>query len=53
MDIVYSNKVNTNLKNITPMNTIVSQFNIQGNVVEVAPLGNGLINTTLGPRLFC
>ena len=28
------------------MNTIVSQFNIQGNVVEVAPLGNGLINTT-------
>ena len=37
---------NTNLKNITPMNTIVSQFNIQGNVVEVAPLGNGLINTT-------
>ena len=28
------------------MNTVVSQFNIQGNVVEVAPLGNGLINTT-------
>ena len=37
---------NYNLLNITPMNTIVSQFNIQGNVVEVAPLGNGLINTT-------
>ena len=28
------------------MNEIVSQFAIQGNVVEVAPLGNGLINTT-------
>ena len=28
------------------MNAIVSHFNIQGNVVEVAPLGNGLINTT-------
>ena len=43
--LIYA-KANTNLKNITPMNTIVSQFNIQGNVVEVAPLGNGLINTT-------
>lgn len=25
---------------------IVAQFNIQGNVIEVKPLGNGLINTT-------
>ena len=25
---------------------IVSQFNIEGNVAEVKPLGNGLINTT-------
>ena len=44
--ILCAAEANTNLKNITPMNTIVSQFNIQGNVVEVAPLGNGLINTT-------
>ena len=28
------------------MQSIVAQFNIEGNVTEVKPLGNGLINTT-------
>ena len=28
------------------LQSIVAQFNIEGNVTEVKPLGNGLINTT-------
>ena len=28
------------------LQNIVSQFEIQGNVSDVRPLGNGLINTT-------
>ena len=32
--------------NQTDMQQIVAQFDIQGNVEEIKPLGNGLINTT-------
>lgn len=43
----YTLYLKINQKNMeTNLQQIVSQFAITGNVTEVKPLGNGLINTT-------
>ena len=35
------------MKSIEELNAIVAEFAVQGNVVDIKPLGNGLINDTL------